>query len=75
MNADGDGTLDLVVTFETPESGFEAGDDLALPVGTTTAGTPIYGADDVWLRAPGQGRPRRDGPAGQPRGRTGGRRR
>ncbi len=44
---DGDGDLDLVLHFETQQTGIEPGDDRAALTGQTFDGHEIVGGDDI----------------------------
>ena len=46
-DADGDGDTDLILHFNTPETGIQCGDTTALLTGTTTTGRIVVGFDSV----------------------------
>jgi len=52
QDADGDGDLDLVLHYETGQTGIDHGDTQACLTGTTFGGTAIEGCDSVRTLAP-----------------------
>ena len=46
-DADGDGHLDMVLHFETDETGIDPGDEEARLTGRTTGGTSVEGSDSI----------------------------
>jgi hypothetical protein len=46
-DANGDGKLDVVCHFNTPQTGFQSGDTVGVLKGTTIGGVPIVGTDSV----------------------------
>jgi hypothetical protein len=47
QDADGDGDLDLVLHFETGQTGIDPGDTQACLTGQTFGGAPVQGCDSV----------------------------
>ena len=52
-DANGDGKLDMVLHFQTQETGIAGGDTQACLIGKTTSGLDIQGCDSISIVPPG----------------------